>query len=172
MCQHFNLRSRRSFIALNKPQHEHDTPIKIHYKTDSPHTIRNHDGWLSDMLNGFVKSMLGDITVEMAEKELLKNELWILRRQGMRKMTKEHISRCLRAIVFKPLFSRQGSGKGLKTFVLLQIPLRINRLKNSLDLFWKIKTGQFSKCCHRFISVFFILGSWSWGQWELETSYI
>ena len=60
------------FIALNKPQHEHDTPIKIHYKTDSPHTIRNHDGWLSDMLNGFVKSMLGDITVEMAEKELLK----------------------------------------------------------------------------------------------------
>jgi len=60
------------FIALNKPQYEHDTPIKIHYKTDSPHTIRNHDGWLSDMLNEFVKSILGDITVEKAEKRLLK----------------------------------------------------------------------------------------------------
>lgn len=60
----------RLFIALNKPKHKHDTPMKICFKTDSPHSINNGNGWFSDMLNGFVKQMLGDITVEMAEQEL------------------------------------------------------------------------------------------------------
>lgn len=60
----------RLFIALNKPEHKHDTPMKICFKTDSPHSINNGNGWFSDMLNGFVKQMLGDITVEMAEQEL------------------------------------------------------------------------------------------------------
>ena len=58
------------YIALNKPPHEHDTPIKIHFKKDSPHTISNHKGWLSDMLNKIVGAMLKDITVEKAEQEL------------------------------------------------------------------------------------------------------
>ena len=59
------------FIALNKPQHEHDTPIKIHLNTDNhSHTINNHRGWLSDILNGLAKNALGEITVEKAEQEL------------------------------------------------------------------------------------------------------
>jgi hypothetical protein len=59
------------YIALNKPQHEHDTPLKIRFNTDNhSHTINNHKGWLSDMLNEFVGAMLKDITVEKAEQEL------------------------------------------------------------------------------------------------------
>ena len=60
----------RLFIALNKPRHKHDTPIKICYNTDSPHTITNRDGWFSDMLNGLIKQVLGNITLKKAEEEL------------------------------------------------------------------------------------------------------
>ena len=60
----------RLFIALNKPKHKQDTPIKICYNTDSPHTITNRDGWFSDILNGFIKQVLGDISLEKAEHEL------------------------------------------------------------------------------------------------------
>ena len=60
----------RLFIALNKPKHKHDTPIKICFNTDSPHTINNSDGWLSDILNGLVQSVLGDVSLEEAERVL------------------------------------------------------------------------------------------------------
>ncbi len=59
------------FIALNKPQHDHDTSIKIRFNTDNhSHTINNHGGWLSDILNGLAKNILGEITIEKAEQEL------------------------------------------------------------------------------------------------------
>lgn len=59
------------FIALNKPQHDYDTSIKIRFNTDNhSHTINNHGGWLSDVLNSLAKNMLGEITVEKAEQEL------------------------------------------------------------------------------------------------------
>ena len=60
----------RLFIALNKPKHKYDTPMKICYKTDSPHTINNREGWFSYMLNDYIKQKLGDITIEEAEEEL------------------------------------------------------------------------------------------------------
>lgn len=60
----------RLFIALNKPKHEFETPMKICFKTDSPHLIQNKDGWFSDMLNDYIKQRLGDITVKEAEEEL------------------------------------------------------------------------------------------------------
>lgn len=60
----------RLFIALNKPKHKFEIPIKICFKTDSPHLIQNKDGWFSDMLNDYIKQKLGDITVEEAEEEL------------------------------------------------------------------------------------------------------
>lgn len=60
----------RLLIALNKQKHKYDTPIKICFKTDSPHIIRNKENWFSDMLNDYIKQKLGDITVEEAEKEL------------------------------------------------------------------------------------------------------
>lgn len=59
------------FIALNKPRHEPDTPMKIYFKNDSPHQIANKEGWFSGFLNDcFIKPILGDITVEEAEEEL------------------------------------------------------------------------------------------------------
>lgn len=58
------------FIALNKPKHKHDTSIKICFNTDSPHTITNSDGWLSNMLNGLIKLVLGDISLDEAERVL------------------------------------------------------------------------------------------------------
>lgn len=60
----------RLFIALNKPRHKQDTPIKICFDTDSPHIITNRNGWFSDMLNGLIKQVLGDISLEKAEHEL------------------------------------------------------------------------------------------------------
>ena len=60
----------RLFIALNKSKHEYDTPMKICFKTDSPHLIQNKDGWFSYMLNDYIKQKLGDITIEEAEEEL------------------------------------------------------------------------------------------------------
>lgn len=60
----------RLFIALNKPKHKYDTPMKICFKTDSPHLIQNKDGWFSYMLNDYIKQKLGDITVKEAEEEL------------------------------------------------------------------------------------------------------
>jgi hypothetical protein len=60
----------RLFIALNKPEHKYNTPMKICFKTDSPHLIQNKDGWFSDMLNDYIKQKLGDITIEEAEEEL------------------------------------------------------------------------------------------------------
>ena len=60
----------RLYIALNKPEHTVNTPIKIHFKTDTPHTINNKSGWFSDLLNGFIKQTLGETSVEQAEQEL------------------------------------------------------------------------------------------------------
>lgn len=60
----------RLFIALNKSKHEFETPVKICFKTDSPHLIRNKDDWFSYMLNDYIKQKLGDITIEEAEEEL------------------------------------------------------------------------------------------------------
>ena len=60
----------RLFVALNKPKHKYNTPMKICFKTDSPHIIHNKDGWFSYMLNDYIKQKLGDITVEEAEAEL------------------------------------------------------------------------------------------------------
>lgn len=60
----------RLFIALNKPKHKYNTPMKICFKTDSPHLIQNKDGWFSYMLNDYIKQKLGDITIEEAEEEL------------------------------------------------------------------------------------------------------
>ena len=60
----------RLFIALNKPTHTYNTPMKICFKTDSPHMIQNKDGWFSYMLNDYIKQKLGEITVEEAEEEL------------------------------------------------------------------------------------------------------
>lgn len=62
----------RLFIALNKPRHRNDTPIRISYKTDSPHLIENREGWLSSMLNTFIKQVLGEMSVEQAEEDLKK----------------------------------------------------------------------------------------------------
>ena len=62
--------SLRLFIALNKSKPEGNTPIRICYKTDSPHLINNQDSWFSDFLNNFAKYFIGDITVEKAEEEL------------------------------------------------------------------------------------------------------
>lgn len=41
----------RLFIALNKTKHKYNTPIRICFNTDSPHLIKNEDGWFSGMLN-------------------------------------------------------------------------------------------------------------------------
>lgn len=60
----------RLFIALNKPKHPYETPIKICFKTDSPHLILNKEEWFSDMLNDYIKQKLGEMTVEEAEEEL------------------------------------------------------------------------------------------------------
>ena len=60
----------RLFIALNKPEHKYNTPMKICFKTDSPHLIQNKDDWFSDMLNDYIKQKLGDITLKEAEEEL------------------------------------------------------------------------------------------------------
>lgn len=60
----------RLFVALNKPKHKYNTPMKICFKTDSPHLIQNKDGWFSYMLNDYIKQKLGDITIEEAEEEL------------------------------------------------------------------------------------------------------
>lgn len=60
----------RLFIALNKPKHKFETPVKICFKTDSPHLIQNKDDWFSDMLNDYIKQKLGDITIKEAEEEL------------------------------------------------------------------------------------------------------
>lgn len=60
----------RLFIALNKAKPKDDTPIKICYKTDSPHLINNQDSWFSDFLNSFAKNVVGDISVEEAEQKL------------------------------------------------------------------------------------------------------
>lgn len=60
----------RLFVALNKPRHKQDSPIRICYKTDSPHIIKNREGWFSNLLNGYIRSILGDITLEEAEREL------------------------------------------------------------------------------------------------------
>lgn len=60
----------RLFIALNKSKPEGNTPIRICYKTDSPHLINNQDSWFSDFLNNLAKQVVGDITVEKAEEEL------------------------------------------------------------------------------------------------------
>ena len=60
----------RLFIALNKSKHEFETPVKICFKTDSPHLIRNKDGWFSYMLNDYIKQKLGNITIDEAEEEL------------------------------------------------------------------------------------------------------
>ena len=62
----------RLFIALNKPRHRNDTPIRISYKTDSPHLIENREGWLSSMLNAFIRQVLGEMSVEQAEEDLKK----------------------------------------------------------------------------------------------------
>lgn len=62
----------RLFIALNKPRHRNDTPIKIRYTTDSPHLIENCEGWLSSLLNAFIRQVLGEMTVEKAEEDLKK----------------------------------------------------------------------------------------------------
>lgn len=60
----------RLFIALNKSKHKYDSPMKICFKTDSPHLIQNKDGWFSYMLNDYIKQKLGNITIEEAEAEL------------------------------------------------------------------------------------------------------
>lgn len=60
----------RLFIALNKPKHKFGTPIKICFKTDSPHLIQNREDWFSDMLNDYIKQKLGNITLKEAEEEL------------------------------------------------------------------------------------------------------
>lgn len=62
--------SLRLFIALNKSKPEGNTPIRICYKTDSPHLINNQDSWFSNILNNLAKKVVGDITVEKAEEEL------------------------------------------------------------------------------------------------------
>lgn len=62
----------RLFIALNKPRHRNDTPIRISYKTDSPHLIENREGWLSSILNAFIRQVLGEMSVEQAEEDLKK----------------------------------------------------------------------------------------------------
>ena len=62
----------RLFIALNKPRHRNDTPIRISYKTDSPHLIENREGWLSSMLNAFIRQVLGKMSIEQAEEDLKK----------------------------------------------------------------------------------------------------
>lgn len=59
------------FIALNKPGCKHNTPIKICFKTDSPHLIDNKNGWFADLLNSFTKQLLGEITVKEAEQKLI-----------------------------------------------------------------------------------------------------
>ena len=60
----------RLYIALNKAKPKRDTSIKISFRSDSPHLIDNKDWWLSDMLNDFVKQVLGNISVDKAEHEL------------------------------------------------------------------------------------------------------
>lgn len=60
----------RLFIALNKSKPKDNTPIKICYKTDSPHLINNQDFWFSEFLNTFAKNIVGDISVEEAEQKL------------------------------------------------------------------------------------------------------
>lgn len=62
----------RLFIALNKTKtkHKYNTPIKICFKTDSPHLIKNEDGWFSGMLNEYIKQKLGDMSIQKAEEEL------------------------------------------------------------------------------------------------------
>lgn len=62
--------SLRLFIALNKSKPEGNTPIRICYKTDSPHLINNQDFWFSEFLNTFAKNIVGDISVEEAEQKL------------------------------------------------------------------------------------------------------
>lgn len=60
----------RLFIALNKPKHKFETPVKICFKTDSPHLILNKEDWFSDMLNDYIKQKLGELTIAEAEEEL------------------------------------------------------------------------------------------------------
>ena len=60
----------RLFIALNKSKQRFETPIKICFRTDSPHLIQNKDDWFSEMLNDYIKQRLGKITIEEAEEEL------------------------------------------------------------------------------------------------------
>ena len=60
------------FIAMNKPRHRNDSPIRISYKTDSPHLIENYEGWLSGMLNTFIRQVLGEMSVKQAEEDLKK----------------------------------------------------------------------------------------------------
>ena len=60
----------RLYIALHKSKHKLDTPIKICFKTDSPHVIRNRWGWFYHMLNDYITQKPDDLTIEDAEKEL------------------------------------------------------------------------------------------------------
>lgn len=62
--------SLRLFIALNKSKPEGNTPIRICYKTDSPHLINNQDSWFSNFLNSIAKNVVGNISVEEAEQKL------------------------------------------------------------------------------------------------------
>ncbi|MBE6301152.1 MAG: hypothetical protein E7085_04755 [Parabacteroides distasonis] len=39
----------RLFIALNKPKHKYNTPMKICFKTDSPHMVQNKDAWFENL---------------------------------------------------------------------------------------------------------------------------
>lgn len=56
------------FIAINKPKKKET--VYVGYKACIPETISNIDGWFSDMVNEYLHTRLGDISINEAEQEL------------------------------------------------------------------------------------------------------
>ena len=61
----------RLYIALhNKPELKNNSPIKICFKSDSPHEITNFDGWMFRLLDEHITKEVGTITLEEAKEKL------------------------------------------------------------------------------------------------------
>ncbi len=57
------------YIALHR-KGKRNSPIKICLKGDSPHEIRNFDGWMFRLLDEHITKEVGNITLEEAKREL------------------------------------------------------------------------------------------------------
>lgn len=118
------------FLALNKPQHDYDTSIKIRFDTDNhSHTINNHRGWLSDILNGLAKNVLGEITVEKAEQEL-KDKYFNVRG---RKSSKPHLNYIINGtynFITKFIYSDKGTVTVKQSEFLQKYLIILGQVKN------------------------------------------